>query len=272
MSWRRAACSPSAAPNADALLRMQRDAGAEVSAPACRSDATIDAAPTSTRRALTMLDADTGADRAVVVDWQSALELKPLKARQRPCGYWLHAGAADAVERLRQLGVEVHRFAEPAQLRTERWHETVRSEGARADVRGTIADGAAQVLHVEVELAAEAFRRRRAATTCRSTSRSRILRSRRSSRTRRAATSPTASSARSSRRRGSWCGRRLGSTPRLARRRAARSLRGRVLSSAAAVVHTVPAPCVSSCRIAASSRLPADSPASRRNENALGCA
>ena len=147
----------SAAANADVLLRMQRDAGAEVSALACRSDATIDAAPTSTRRALTMLDADTGADRAVVVDWQSALELKPLKARQRPCGYWLHTGAADAVERLRQLGVEVHRFAEPAQLHAERWHETVRSEGARADVRGTIADGTAQVLHVEVELAAEAL-------------------------------------------------------------------------------------------------------------------
>jgi hypothetical protein len=147
----------SAARDADTLLHMQRDAGAAVSALACRGDATIDAAPTPTRRALTMLDPDTGADRTIVVDWQSALELQTLKVRRRPCGYWLDAEAGEAVARLRRLGLEVRRFAEPTRLSAERWREKARSEGARADVRGTIADGAVPVVHVDVELSPEAL-------------------------------------------------------------------------------------------------------------------
>ena len=141
-----------AARNADALLAMQREAEAEVAAQACGGDAVIDADATQTRRLLTMIDPQTGTDRAIDVEWQSSLELRPLQSRPRPCGYWLAAGAADAVQRLRLLGVEVQRFAEPAMLSAERWRETSRSEGARADVRGTIADGSAEVVRVQVAI------------------------------------------------------------------------------------------------------------------------
>jgi hypothetical protein len=140
------------AAEAEALLQMQRNADAEVAGQACRGELAIDAEPVLQRRALTLLDPDTGADRVVDVEWASAIETRVTETRARPCGYWLGALAADAAERLRLLGVQVQRFDAEQALQVERWRQTAAREGARADVRGRIDDAGASVRHVDVAL------------------------------------------------------------------------------------------------------------------------
>src|SRR6218665_1535003 len=82
--------------------------------------------PPPTGRALPLLDPDTGADRRLSVVWNSSLTLRPVKARFRPCGYWLAASATAAVERLKQLGLQVMRIAEPGAMLAETYLETAR--------------------------------------------------------------------------------------------------------------------------------------------------
>ncbi|MES2364101.1 MAG: M14 family metallopeptidase [Pseudomonadota bacterium] len=125
----------------------------EVSGLACRNEAVVEAALTPGRYDLLMLDPSSGADRAVSVDWDSALALRTVKARARPCGYWLSAGSGAAVERLRLQGVQVQRLAEPGSMLGDAYRETSRSTGERQDVRGTIADGDNKITHVQVSLA-----------------------------------------------------------------------------------------------------------------------
>jgi len=44
-------------------------------------------------------EADTkAADKTVTVAWDSALRLRPLKLRARPCGYWLAASEAPDID------------------------------------------------------------------------------------------------------------------------------------------------------------------------------
>ena len=133
------------------LLKLRRFVDAEVAAKACQGDMIVEAAATPSEYALLMLDPLTGADKRVTVEWDSALELVPLKLRPRPCGYWLGAEQADAVLRLRALGVQVQRLEQAGTLRGENYAETARELGLRADVRGSIAD-AGGVLRVSVDL------------------------------------------------------------------------------------------------------------------------
>ena len=98
-----------------------------------------------------MLDPVSGADKTLTVDWDSALALRTLKARARPCGYWLSAGSARAVDRLRLQGVQVLRVAEAGSLLGDSYRETSRTEGERQDVRGTIAAGA-PIIRAQVSL------------------------------------------------------------------------------------------------------------------------
>jgi hypothetical protein len=142
----------SAARHADALLALQRETGAEVAAQACRGDVTVLAAQTPMKRELLFLDPRTGADKPIAVDWNSSLELRTVRARPRPCGYWLAADAADVVQRLRTLGVVVERFDEEGAIDGQAWRETARTESARPDVRGTAADAGATILNVSVAL------------------------------------------------------------------------------------------------------------------------
>jgi hypothetical protein len=123
----------------------------ETAALACRQEAVIEAAATPAQYDLMMLDPVTGADKTVSVDWDSALSLRKLKTRVRPCGYWLSAAANTAVERLRLHGVQVMRAAEPGSVLGDTFRETSRSTGERADVRGTIA-GPAPVIRAQVSL------------------------------------------------------------------------------------------------------------------------
>ena len=111
----------------------------EVSAQACKDEAIVEAAPTAAQYELIMLNPVSGADKAVTVEWDSALALRKIKARARPCGYWLSAASSTAVERLRLHGVQVLRVTEPGSMLADSYQETSRAAGERQDVRGTIA-------------------------------------------------------------------------------------------------------------------------------------
>ncbi|MBY0409520.1 MAG: succinylglutamate desuccinylase/aspartoacylase family protein, partial [Burkholderiaceae bacterium] len=96
----------------------------DISAAACRDSMVVEAAATPTRRDVVFIDPETGADRTVRVDWQSSTSLRTIKARQRPCGYWIAAESIAVVERLRQLGLQVVRVAEPGAMLAETYRET----------------------------------------------------------------------------------------------------------------------------------------------------
>ena len=121
----------------------------DVSAMACRDQVVIEAEATPTQRDLDFLDPETGADRSIRVDWNSSLTLRNTKVRARPCGYWLSANASAAVERLRQLGIQVMKVAEPGSVLAESYRETARETGNRQDVIGTIAGGG-DIVRVQV--------------------------------------------------------------------------------------------------------------------------
>jgi hypothetical protein len=140
----------SAANRADDLLKLRQFVDNEVSALACQGTAVIEAAPTPSEYALTMLDPVTGADKVLNVSWDSALQLRTIKTRARPCGYWLAADQTEAVRRLRELGVIVQRLESKGVVRGETYNETAREIGVRQDVRGTIAD-ADGTLRVQVD-------------------------------------------------------------------------------------------------------------------------
>lgn len=116
---------------------------------ACRGDTVVEAGPTLSQRDLLMLDPETGVDRSIRVDWNSSLQLRTVKSRARPCGYWLAPGAATAVERLKLLGLQVMRVAEPGSLLADTYQEVRRETSARPDVRGTVA-GSADIVRVDV--------------------------------------------------------------------------------------------------------------------------
>ena len=113
----------------------------EVSSLACKSNAVIEATPTNAQYELVMLDPSSGADKVVVVDWDSALVLHPVKTRARPCGYWLSANAKTAVERLRLQGIQVLKVTEAGSVLGDSYREISRTAGERMDVRGSISDG-----------------------------------------------------------------------------------------------------------------------------------
>ncbi|MCZ2496334.1 peptidase M14 [Xylophilus sp. Kf1] len=125
----------SAAARADDLRKLRDFVDRDVSALACRADGAVDVLPTTQRRKVTLLDPETGADRSVDMDWNSALVPRTVLTRRRPCGYWLDASAIGAVDRLRDAGVQVMRVAEPSSLLMDSYRETARRDDT---VRGTV--------------------------------------------------------------------------------------------------------------------------------------
>ncbi|WP_370869833.1 M14 family metallopeptidase [Polaromonas sp.] len=141
----------STAQRASELGQLQPYIEKELSAQACKEEAVVEAGPTLTQYELLMLDPVSGADKPLKVEWNSALTLRKLKTRVRPCGYWLSASSKTAVERLRLHGVQVLRVLEPSSMLGDIYRETARTAGARQDVRGSITD-AAQIVKTEVAL------------------------------------------------------------------------------------------------------------------------
>lgn len=131
----------STAERATSLEQVRAFVARDTIAQACRDQTVVEAGQTPEQHELTMLDPETGADRVLRVDWNSSLKLRTLKQRARPCGYWLSAEAGEAVERLRLMGLQVLRVAEPGSLLADTFQETAREAGAREDVRGPMANG-----------------------------------------------------------------------------------------------------------------------------------
>ena len=141
----------STAQRASELGQLQPYIEKELSSQACKEEAVVEAGPTPTQFELLMLDPVSGADKALKVEWNSALTLRKIKTRVRPCGYWLSASSKTAVERLRLHGVQVLRVLEPSSMLGDIYRETARSAGVRQDVRGSILD-AGQIVKTEVAL------------------------------------------------------------------------------------------------------------------------
>jgi hypothetical protein len=141
----------STAQRASELNQLRPYIDKEISAQACKGEAVVEAATTPAQHELVMLDPVSGADKPLMVDWDSALALRSIKARARPCGYWLSAGSTTAVNRLRLHGVQVLRVAEPGSLLGDNYRETSRAVGERQDVDGTIASNN-PIIKVQVSL------------------------------------------------------------------------------------------------------------------------
>jgi hypothetical protein len=125
-----------AAAHAADLVKVRQFVERDIVAGACQGDAVIDAAPTPSEKSLAVLDAGSGAVKRVTVAWDSALELRVLRSRPRPCGYWLAASENDAVQRLRELGVEVQQLDEAGEVRGETYRETGRDSLPASGGRG----------------------------------------------------------------------------------------------------------------------------------------
>jgi hypothetical protein len=141
----------SAAEQGTRLVAAVKAAGDATAAKACQGEMVIRAQASPGRETLQFVDAATGADRAVEVEWRSALQLSVDRARPRPCGYWLAAGQTEAIDKLRALGVQLQPIAKEQRLPVERYRVTAEKGGQRQDARGAIAANAA-IREVTVEL------------------------------------------------------------------------------------------------------------------------
>ncbi|MEO5659469.1 MAG: M14 family metallocarboxypeptidase [Polaromonas sp.] len=141
----------STAQRASELSQLRPYLDKEVIAQACKGQAVVQTATTPAQYDLQMLDPVSGADKTVTVDWDSALELRTLKSRVRPCGYWLSASSTTAVERLRLQGVQVLRVLEQGALLGDMYRETSRSNEMQQDTQGKMAIGP-PIIKTEVAL------------------------------------------------------------------------------------------------------------------------
>ena len=137
----------SAARHADDLVKLRQFVDRDVASHACQGQVIVEAAPTPSEYTYAMIDPASGEIRRINVAWESALQLRTLKSRPRPCGYWLAASENEAVRRLRLLGIEVRQFDELGELRAEGYREVGREAlagGAEANA------GAATRLKVQM--------------------------------------------------------------------------------------------------------------------------
>jgi hypothetical protein len=114
----------SAARHADALRRLTEEQRRAVSASACTGELVVRAAPAASKRALVLLDPDSGVDRSVPVQWLSPRAASPLLTRSRPCGYLLPAAEQSHAEQLRLLGVSVRRLEAAATVAVESFRKS----------------------------------------------------------------------------------------------------------------------------------------------------
>lgn len=114
---------------ADNLQQVQSFVARDIAAQACRGPMAIQVQPTPGQREVQLMDAVSGEPRTVKATWESSLHMQTTVERSRPCGYWLATDSAEAVERLRWLGVQVMRTAEPGSVlaETATTNQTVRA-------------------------------------------------------------------------------------------------------------------------------------------------
>ncbi len=110
----------------------------DIASQACRKQLVVEAQPTQEQRTINMLQAQSGAEQQVRVNWTSALQLNNSKTRARPCGYWLSASSSQAAERLRLLGVQVMQVAEAGQVLADSYQPATSTGGSPVLTRGAI--------------------------------------------------------------------------------------------------------------------------------------
>lgn len=110
----------------------------DIASQACRKQLVVEAQPMQEQRTINMLQAQSGAEQQVRVNWTSALQLNNSKTRSRPCGYWLSTSSSQAAERLRLLGVQVMQVAEAGQVLADSYQPAVNTGGSPVLTRGAI--------------------------------------------------------------------------------------------------------------------------------------
>ena len=136
-----------AATQGSKLVAAIDSAAKRIASTACTGTIGIEARHTASRQRMTFLDAKSGDEREVDVDWRSASPLDVVRSRPRPCGYLVGEDQAETLDRLRRHGVRIDRVraaTRPARGATG-WHVesyTVLAEHdrQRQDARGAIDD------------------------------------------------------------------------------------------------------------------------------------
>lgn len=109
----------SAAQRAADLQKLRRFVDNDIGSQACKGQLVVEADTTPSEYTLNVLDPATGAPRSLAVNWLSALQLRSVRTRSRPCGYWLAADQTEAAIRLRLLGLNVQQVSDRLSLRGE---------------------------------------------------------------------------------------------------------------------------------------------------------
>jgi Zinc carboxypeptidase len=130
-----------AAEQGGALVQLVRTASADIGAQACRGELVVSARHSMTRQRMVFVDAVTGVDKAIEVDWRAAEPLDVQRRRTRPCGYLIAAEQTEALERLRLLGVRMQPVDQATRWSVEGYRVLEESGGRRQDARGAIDDG-----------------------------------------------------------------------------------------------------------------------------------
>ena len=106
----------SAAERSQRLEQVRSFVARDTSAQACKGSVAVRVAATAGRREWSVIDPLSGADRSLLLDAESVASPHIEHSQTRPCGYWLSAEAETAVQRLRLLGLQVLRIAEPGSV------------------------------------------------------------------------------------------------------------------------------------------------------------
>lgn len=113
-----------AARRSSELRKLRAYVGKDLASQACKGMMTVQAQPVTRLKDVTLLHPDTYQPVQRRVAWTSAVQHEHPLQRVRPCGYWLAASAQPALERLRALGAQVQRVAEPAKVVVDGYFDT----------------------------------------------------------------------------------------------------------------------------------------------------
>jgi len=138
----------SAARNADAVLALGRTLRRDVAAAAGTGTLVVSGTATPSTHTLDLVDPETGADRAVAVDWRSALDIVPRLVRPRPYAYVLPASETVAARHLVALGATVLRIGAAQDAAGERYRVTRAETRRKDDVRRNDDDVPSSIVQV----------------------------------------------------------------------------------------------------------------------------
>ena len=109
----------STADRAEKLEQVRSFVAKETSSMACKDYVALQWSPQTSEQDRLFLDATTGLDHPVRIVAEDPLNIQIHQKRARPCGYWISANNEHAVDKLRQLGLQVFKIAERGTMLTE---------------------------------------------------------------------------------------------------------------------------------------------------------